>query len=228
MEEVKKINYNSQDLENYFRSYNRSFGDTTAEITPPTKRSYLNLKLTPGISFSSGSMSIPEVSDAYVRYHKVNYEPNQAFRAGLEVEWVFSYHNYKWAIVFEPTFQSFNSDTAPEEGTIDYKSVEFPLGVRYYYHLSDQTRLYLNGFYVPGFAMNFDSKVNYISDKNVPKSLDVKSSGNMAFGGGVDYKKFSLEARYNTNRILSDAPFLNPGFSRFSIILGYRIFSTKH
>ena len=225
MDLVKNMNYTSKELEDYFNSYNRSFGGTTTEISPKAKKSYLNLKLTPGVNFNAGSMSLPVTGSS--QQNEVTYEGNQALRFGLEAEWVFSYNKYKWAVVFEPTFQSYNSESAPAEGTIEYKSVEFPLGVRYYYHLSDQTRIYLNGFYVPGVAMNFDSQVKYIPDTNVPKSLDVKSSGNMAFGGGVDYKKFSMEARYYTNRILSDGPFLDPGYSRFSIILGYKIFSTK-
>lgn len=229
MDVVKNIDYNSKDLEAYFKSYNISFGDSKTEISHKARESYLNLKITPGVNFSSASMSIPvESVNGNIGYSKVNYDPNIAFRAGLEAEWVFSYNNYKWAVVFEPTFQSYNSNSVPDDGTIDYKSMEFPLGVRYYYHLSDQTRLYLNGFYVPGFAMNFGSQVKYKQTAGKEISVDVKSSGNMALGGGVDYNKFSMEARYYTNRTLSDAPFLDPGYSRFSIIIGYKIFSTKH
>ena len=157
----------------------------------------------------------------------VTFKTNQTFRLGLEAEWVFAYNKSKWAIVFEPTFQSYNSEVEVQDGRIKYTSIEFPIGVRYYYHLSDQTRLYLNGFYIPGLAMNLDSKVMYTSYTDVPKSFNVKSQGNIAFGGGVDYKKFSMEARAYTNRTLSDEPFLDPVYSRFSIILGYKIFSTK-
>lgn len=225
MDEVKKMNYASKELEAYFKSYNSSFGNTEAEIVSQERVSHLNLRLTPGVNFSSGSMSIPGgVGKPLI---PVTFKSNQSFRLGLEAEWVFAYNKYKWAVVFEPTFQSYQPEVEAHDAMIKYSAIEFPIGVRYYYHLSDQTRLYLNGFYIPGFAMNFNSQIKYTPDTNVPKSFDVKSSGNLALGGGVDYKKFSMEARYYTNRVLSDEPFLEPGYSRFSIILGYQIFNTK-
>lgn len=226
MDKVKFMNYTANELENYFQSYNKKVGDATTEIIPKERTSYLTLKLTPGVNFNSGSMSLPVTGSSQAK--EMTYEGNQGLRFGLEAEWLFAYKKYKWAVLFEPTFQSYKSESTPEEGTIDYSSVEFPIGIRYYYQLGYQTRLYLNGFYVPRFAMNFDSNVNYIPDTNVPKSFDVKASGNMAFGGGVDYKKFSMEARYYTDRNLSDQPYLDPTYSRFSIILGYKIFSTKN
>jgi hypothetical protein len=225
MEVMKYMNYTAKDLVPYFKSYNRSFGESKPEIIPQERISYLNLKLTPGLNLSSGSMSIP--GGAGKALIPVNFKSNQSLRVGLEAEWVFAYNKYKWALVFEPTFQSYKPEVGAQGAEINYSAIEFPIGLRYYYHLSDQTRLYLNGFYVPGFAMNFNSQIKYTPDTNVPKSLDVKSSGNLAIGGGVDYKKFSMEARYYTNRRLSDEPYLDPVYSRFSLIFGYKIFSTR-
>ena len=226
MDEVKNMNYTSDDLVKYFKAYDSSFGNTITEIKPVERKSYLNLKLTPGVNFSSGSMSIPVGVGKPLL--PVTFESNQSFRLGLEAEWVFAYDNYKWALVFEPTFQSYHSGAASNNGTINYSSIEFPLGVRYYYHLNDQTKFYLNGFYIPGVAINFNSTVKYTPDTNVQKSFAVKSKGNLAFGGGVDYKRFSMEARYYSNRNLSDEPFIDPVYSRVSVILGYKIFSNKH
>ena len=226
MNEVQNMPYTAEALGKYFTYYDSSFGNTVSQIKPVEKKSYLNLKLTPGVNFSSGSMSIPVGVGKPLL--PVTFESNQSFRLGLEAEWLFAFNKYKWAFVFEPTFQSYSPKAGPNNGTIDYSSVEFPLGVRYYYHLNDQTRIYLNGFYIPGFAMNFNSTIKYTPETNVPKSFDVKSSGNLAFGGGVDYKKFSFEARYYADRTLSDEPYLNPVYKRFSLILGYKIFSTRH
>ena len=227
MEEVKNMNYTSDELVKYFKSYNNSFGETATEISDKEKKSYLNLKITPGVNFSSASMSIPETVNGNVGYTEVKYQSNQTFRVGLEAEWVLSYNKFKWAVIFEPTFQSFNSKSEPKDGVIEYKSVEFPIGVRYYYHLNENTKIYLNGFYVPGVAVNFNSQITYkLVGNDIP--FDIKSKGNIAFGGGVDYKKFSMESRYYTNRILSDEPYMDPVFNRFSIVIGYKIFTTKH
>jgi len=223
MEDVKNVNYNSKDLEQYFNSYNSSLGETANVLSTTPKKSYLNLEITPGINFASGSMSIQNER----QIDQMTYKTNQTLRVGLEAEWVFSYNKFKWAIIFEPTFQSYNSGSEPQDGRIEHKSIEFPLGVRYYYHLSNVTRLYLNGFYVPAVAMNFDSQIKYIPTTNVPKSFDVKPSSNVAFGGGVDYKKFSLEARYYTDQTLFKDNLVDATYSRFSIVVGYKIFSTK-
>jgi len=225
MELIKNVNYNTKDLESYFKTYNRSYGDTITEIVNQAKSSYLNLKLTPGVNFASGSISLPGDQ----RLNEVTYKTNQTFRFGLEAEWILPFNRNRWGIVFEPTFQSFKSDSKPEDGTIDYKSIEFPIGVRYYYHINDQTRFYLNGFYVPGFAMNFNSQIMYIQNTGLEKDFDVKSAGNVAFGGGAQHKRLSVEARYYANRnLLKDHSFLDPGYSRFSIILGYKIFNAKY
>jgi len=227
MEDIKNINYNAKDLEQYFKSYNSSNGETSSEISTTPKKSYLNLKLTPGINFSSASMFHPEGENGNVHYTKMNYQSNSTFRVGLEAEWVFSYQKFKWAVIFEPTFQSFNSGTESTVGIIKYSAVEFPIGARYYYHLNENTRLYLNGFYVPGVAANFNSKVTYKQNTGQDIVSNTKAKSNWAFGGGVDYKKFSMEARYYTTRSLSDEPYLDPVYSRFSIVIGYKIFSTK-
>lgn len=225
-DEVQNMPYTAEALGKYFTAYDSSFGNPVTQIKPIEKKSYLNLKIAPGINFSSGSMSIPVGVGKPLL--PVTFNSNQSFRLGLEAEWLFAFNKYKWAVVFEPTYQSFSPGAGPNNGTIDYSSIEFPLGVRYYYHLNDQTKIYLNGFYIPGFAMNFNSTVKYTPETNVPKSFDVKSNGNVAIGGGIDYKRFSMEARYYANRTLSDAPYLDPVYSRFSIILGYKVFSTKH
>ena len=227
MDEVKNMNYTSDELVKYFKSYNSSFGETATEITPKAKKSYLNLKLAPGINFSSGSMSFPNALSLRQKTQNT-YKTNPTFRAGLEAEWVFSYHKFKWAVVFEPTFQSFNSDTAPEDGSIKYSSVEFPVGVRYYYHLNENTRLYVNGFYIPGIAANFNSQTVYQQNTGQDIVSDIKAKGNVAIGGGIDYNKLSLEARYYTDRTLLKDNLQDASYSRFSIVIGYKIFTTKH
>ena len=226
MDLVKNMNYTSKDLEQYFKSYNSSFGGPVNEILTQEKKSYLNLKLTPGINFSSASMSFPNELNLQEKTLKT-YKNNPSFRVGIEAEWVFSYNKFKWAVVFEPTYQSFNSGTESIDGIIKYSSVEFPIGVRYYYHLNENNRLYLNGFYVPGVAANFNSQIILKRVGNDVHS-GIKPNGNVAFGGGIDHNKLSLEARYYADRTLFKDNLQDAIYSRFSIIVGYKIFSTKH
>lgn len=96
MNDVKNINYNAQDLEAYFRAYNQSFGNTITEIRPPVKKSYFNVKIAPGINFSSGGMSIPVTQEQ--RINQVSYAANQAFRIGVEGEWLLPLNKPNWSI----------------------------------------------------------------------------------------------------------------------------------
>jgi len=231
MNSIKAVNYTRKDLENYFKTYNESFGGTTQEIREEKKGSYFNLKLTPGLNSATVSMSA--VADGTNKKFLSDFGTKSGFRIGLESELIIPFNNYNWGILFEPTFQSYHSETEGKYGlsTVKYSSIEFPIGLRYYIPINDNTRLYLNGFIVPGFAMNLNSKIGYYSFfQNVksPNTVDIKSSGSAAFGGGVEHKRFSLETRYYTSRnLLNGQSIGSADYSRLSIILGYKFIKTR-
>ena len=162
----------------------------------------------------------------------------QGIRLGLEAELVIPFDKYKWGILFEPTFQSFKtnkvSDSKNESATISYNSIEFPIGLRYYIYITDNTRFYLNAFLIPGLSINLGSKIEYtIAPDESTGPNNIISSSNVAFGGGFDHKRFSFEARYYSSRNISKDEFTfnasssSTDYSRFSIILGYRFMEKK-
>jgi hypothetical protein len=191
------------------------------------KRSYLNLKLTPGINMNSEKMSVYELQGVTNDY---SFKSKSDFRIGLEAELSIPFDKYKWGILFEPTYQSYQSDAVSDGGTASLKlsSVEFPIGLRYYVYINDNTRVYFNGFYIPSLALNMNSKVMISSNTLGDKSYSVGSTGNIAFGGGLDYKRFSLEGRFYGNEDLFKGPrFVSSEYSRFSIVLGYRFMEKR-
>ena len=231
MNSIKEIGYNEKDLMAYFREYNSSFGGSSTELAQTKRKSYFNLKLTPGLNISSVSMS--NVVDGTNVAYSSDFGTNPGFRLGLESELIMPLNNYHWGILFEPTFQSFNSKVEGKYGpsTITYNSIDFPIGLRYYIPVSDNTRLFLNGFIIPGVALNLNSQIEYytfFANMTDIKTVDVKSSGSAAFGGGVEHKQFSLETRYYTNRnLLSGQPSESADFRSFSIVLGYKFLKTR-
>ena len=229
MELITNVNYTEKDLKQYFKSYNGDFSEPITELKPLEKRSYLNLKLTPGMNLNSEKMTV--YGDQGIT-HDYAFKSKPGFRIGLEAELSIPFDNYKWGILFEPTYQSYKSDAVSDGGTasLTLSSVEFPIGLRYYVYINDNTRFYFNGFYIPGLALNMNSKVTIVSNTLGvdPKSYNAGSIGNIAFGGGLDYKKFSLEARFYTNKdLFKESAFESSENSRFSVILGYRFMEKR-
>ena len=65
-------------------------------------------------------------------------------RIGIETEFILPFNKNRWSILIEPTYQYFKAEKREEvtnvEGGIrdtrvDYQSVDFPVGIRYYFHM---------------------------------------------------------------------------------------------
>jgi hypothetical protein len=232
MNSIKAIGYNEKDLTAYFKDYNSSFGGNTTELAKAKRKPYFNLKLTPGLNSSSVVMST--VVGSQNETSVSNFDKQMGFRIGLEAELIVPLNKYHWGILFEPTFQSYSAeDPAGKHGTssINYQSIEFPIGLRYYIPINNEnTRFFINGFLIPGMAINTNSSISYFtfySNMITEKTVDIKSSGSASFGAGVEYKRFSLEARYYSDRNLLNSASEYADYSRFSFVLGYKFLKTR-
>lgn len=226
LETVKRVEYTASSLKSYFRNYNKDFSVNTLEFGAAKKKSYLSLKLTPGLN--SASVDLTVVGDQYKKSH-LKFAGNQSFRLGLESELLLPFNKYRWGILFEPSYLSYKSDVTvgSETAGIKYSSVELPLGIRYYIYLSDDTRLFLNGFVNPGLAITSGSEIKY-SNPEFNYTYKIGAAANVAAGAGLDYKKFSIEARfYGKQDILKNTEFAFADYNRFSVVLGYRFLQAK-
>ena len=222
---VSNINYTSEELEKYFNSYNKFMGDTITQMDIQTKvnnkieRNYFNLKLAPGINASGVSMQIMK------DFPNLIFKQSQGSRVGLEAELILPFNMNKWGIVIEPCYQSINSVAENGGAIIKFNSIEFPIGIRYYLHLDDRNRFYVDGFYISSLAINFNSSIRLYSDTY----LDISTASNLAFGGGFEHKRLSLGTRYYTDRnLLRKYISFHADYSRLAIILGYKIVYARH
>lgn len=232
-DQIKRINYTLVELKAFFRSYNESLGVTAKEQVSQKKKSYFNLKITPGMNSSSASLTAVERKQR----PQLSFGSNQSFRIGLEAELILPINNYRWGILFEPAFQAYKADAGGDNAiaSLSYQSVEFPVGLRYHFYLNDDSRVFLNGFYVPGFGINMNSELDYDFINPEPESipegpvtLKISPSGNLAFGAGFEYKQFSLEARYYAKKEILSVPRIESSeYNRFSVILGYKFMQAK-
>lgn len=219
---MENVDYTLKDLEKYFTNYSKCLGDSIVEYSNnKTKRDFFNIRITPGFNISSVA-----VSYALNDTRDIAFKSNLGFRVGIESEFILPYNKNKWGVLFEPTFQYFNSEKIhnTERAVINYKSLEFPFGIRHYFFLNDALKIFLNGFYISSTCADFNSEVKI--DKYTV--LDIVPRGSFAFGGGVENKRLSAEIRYYTNReLFSDYIYWTTNYNRFSFIIGYKLINTS-
>jgi len=221
MSSVENLNYNQHDLEKYFTHYSKCTGDSLIDHNNKSKRDWFSLKITPGFTMSTILFNHP------VSIYNVAFKNNKSIRIGIETEFILPYNMNKWGIIVEPTFQYFKDEKAVYYGTasINYSSIEFPVGVRYYLFLNTNLKAFINAFYITKYVLNFNPKIN--SDSRT--TLDINNRFSFAAGGGIEYKRVSAEIRYYTNReLLGDYMSWSTNYTRFSAIIGYKLITIKH
>ncbi len=215
MKPIMNLGYNKIDLEEYFKSYNKCKGNPFVVYHPKTDAKMFHVKITAGIDHSS-------VSIANVYGNSIIHFGNQNnYRASAEAEFVLPYNRHKWSLVFEPAYQYFIAEQKVKRGTatINFKSVEFSAGIRNYLFLNKSSRIYTDAFYNANYSVNFNSLIKF----DYADSLVIGTGSNLAFGGGFEFKRFSLELRLNTNRrLLWWYLYWTSKYERTSLILGFK------
>jgi hypothetical protein len=214
-DQVKAVAYNSKSLRKFFESYNSCADPAHVMATIGPKRKILNLKLTPGINF--GKFSI----DNTLSNIKIDYGNFQSFRFGVDAEFILPYNNNKWALVIEPTFQSFHVEKEKanaKTASVNYQSIEVPLGVRHYFFLANDSKLFLNAFCVLDYDLN-----SFVYTHN--SKLTVSPRPDLGLGGGIQRKKITTELRYYSKRnALGTYSFWNTDYSKVALIVGFYVF----
>ncbi|MFI8379557.1 outer membrane beta-barrel protein [Leeuwenhoekiella sp. NPDC079379] len=227
--DLENLEYGKHDLINYFVDYNKCINPDfqVAELEP--ERDKFNLTLRPGLKSSALSIENSSRND-----RDTEFKNELSLRLGVEAEFILPFNNNKWAITLEPTYQSYKSKYFdPNEGfnteltsTVDYKSVEIPLGLRHYLFLINNSKLFVNVLYQ--FSIDFGSSVDFERSEGRNKtSLDIKSNPNLALGLGYKFKdRYSIELRHDVKRnLLGVYPNWDSNFRGTSLIFGYSIFN---
>ena len=224
MKMIEKIKYTSDDLTNFFTKYNQCNNSQTTIFDKKKSWDLFKLTVRPGIN--SSSLSIININNA--NSYTIDFKNQISVRLGIEAEIVLPFNKNKWSIVLEPTYIYYNSKVNyvvngnSREASVDYKAIEFPLGIRHYFFLNNDSKILINGFLVPEF--NFSSTIKFSDNSDV---LDIDVSSAFALGIGYKFKnKYSIEYRYTTNKNLlsrydgkPEAKFMNS-----SLIFGYTFF----
>lgn len=226
---VEHLRYTKRDLERIFIKHNECTSSNFVNYDHKQKKDLFNLSLRPGFNYSNLNIH-HSPSDLW----DINLDNKLSFRFGIEAEFVLPYNGNKWSIIIEPTYQYYSSEKTIENNRIsggilisevNYQSIELPIGVRHYFFLNDNSKLFADISCILDFSNS--SFIEYKRfDGSVLASLEVKSRPNFGLGAGYKYKnKYSLGMRYQTSReISSDHTSWICSYKTFSVIFGYTLF----
>ncbi len=223
VDKVERINYRKKDLTNVFIRENTCANSEFTNYTDKGKRDLFNLSLRARMNSSSLELWS---ADPNPNFRNTDFGKKIEFGIGIEAEFILPFNKNKWAIILEPTYQSFASQTESSTITsqVNYRSIEFPIGIRYYLFLEDNAKFFVNGTLTNGLVL-FDfpeSKIEY----NTGRDLEINSGGN--FGLGFGYKhhdRYSLEIRFQEKRgVLGSYQFWSSEYQTLSLIVGYSMF----
>ena len=214
MADLKNIDYQKRALLKFFNKYNSCNNSEFVNFEKKVKSDLFNLNVRPG--FNSSSLVI---NNRYLSPKSKDYGNELTFRIGLEFEIIMKFNKNKWAVIIEPTYQSFKAKdkiiTNIINPNVNYKSIELPVGLRHYLFLNNNSKIFINGSFIYDIVLH--SQV---------RNLDTASSNNFAMGIGYNYnKKYSVELRYQTKRNLTKGYVLwNSDYKTISMIFGYTLF----
>lgn len=214
---VENLDYKKNELIDFFVEYNECNGEKNINYEEKQKKDLFNLGIRPG--FNSSSLSI---QNSVSSSRDTDFDNEFGFRFGFEAEFIMPFNKNKWSLIIEPTYQYFKSEKEITNHSVkaDYKSIEIPVGIRHYFFLNEDSKIFINCSFI------FDFSNNSIIDFSPGTALEIKTRNNLAFGIGYKHNdKYSLELRYQTSReVLSDFLSWNSDYKTLSIILGYSLF----
>lgn len=211
--DFENLQYQKQSLIKLFTNYNESKNTKSTNFEVGKNKTTLNIKVTAGINITSFSISNP------VGNTSMDFDAKTSFQAGLEAECILPTNQKKWSIFANPNFQYYKSEGEKNHttGSIDYKSIELPVGFRHYMFVSKESKIYLEAGYA--VSITFNSKLKYSGS-----DLEISKTADFFAGTGFSYKKYSIGARYvfPQNLLNSYNYYLDSKYKSFSILLGYK------
>ncbi|MDT0539360.1 hypothetical protein [Croceitalea sp. P059] len=211
LKRLNSLNYEKSSLKKFFKEINNCFGNSTV-VEYDKEKTKFNFYLKAGISTNSIQTAIDQV-----------YEVNGliGYRFGAELEFVFPFNKNKWAAVIDPNYRLVSNETSTSNGvdvTVEFSSLEFPIGLRHYFFLNDKSKLFLEAY--TNIEFGFNPSLTVGTDKRKGKA-----ESNFSVGGGYNHKgKFSIGLRVETPQdILSNFVNIEGRFWSASLLVGLKL-----
>lgn len=214
--EAEQVKYKLDDLTKFFIRYNKCIDSNFTNYNNNQKKDLFNLNIRPGVTNSNLTIS---------NQSPYNFSNKIGYRLGLEGEFILPFNKNKWAVIIEPTYHSFSTSTILNntKSKIVYKTVEIPVGLRYYMFVNDKSKFFTNAQYV--LVQSVNSTLYYDNNKYNTKERQILPSSSLFLGLGYNFKsKYSTEFRMNfKNNILDNYFSESSTYRSFSLVFGYTL-----
>lgn len=239
---IAKIDYKTSNLTKYFYEINSCDGNklnTPVALISKASGS-TNFKVKAGVNFSELNMKYDNVESTT----PIEFENKAGAKLGVEIEHVLGFNRNKWAIFYEPTYQSYKSKKekviSPSMSAkidVDYKYLDHYFGFKHYMLINANTKAFLSTGLVykqPLGQKKWKAEITKMPNPYDPgtvihedDSLEIESRLGLMIGLGFSYKKSNLEIRYSEPDILQQYVNVHARFKTISLIYGYKIFDSK-
>ena len=139
--DARRLKYTIEALTSYFESFNNANGSTLKGSEKVGVPDLFKLRIRPGVSSNS-----LQVASSYY-FLDENYGQQMAYRIGIEAEFIMPFNKNKWAIILEPGYSQYQSSPKNQYYTLtaEYRCIEINAGVRHYFFLGENSRIFING-----------------------------------------------------------------------------------
>lgn len=225
----ENLNYKTTSLLNLFVEYNVCSNSNYKKYESKGRRDLFNINLR--LHLNNSSLSFNNGATNYSNYY-FNFSPKQNIGFGIETEFLLPYYKNNWALLFEPTYQSYKENNTKSVSNlvggllltdVEYSSVELPIGLRHYFFTNKNFMLFVNASYI--LDINLKSSISFKrADNSSVNELELKPDSNFSFGIGSKIKnKYSLEVRLQSSRDIIGSPNWTSNYKTMSLIFGYSI-----
>jgi hypothetical protein len=221
---VQSVKYKTKSLVNFFlKNYNCN-SKFTSFISEEEKG---QLAIVPNIGFGSHQISTKNSANSSRDF---DFDSELSLRVGVEVALTLPFNNKKWSVFTAPTYQSYSTEKSKAssnvsggiiKAVVDYSSLEVPFGVKHYFFLSKESKLFLSGAYI--FDIPLNGSITYKrADNSILDTLKIGNiSSGFGIGAGVNYSNYSLGIRYTSRNITPNNVTLESNYSALSFNVGY-------
>lgn len=216
-----RVGYKLTSLEKYFIKYHETIGVSYNQYKNTLKGEgfKVDIKVLGGANYSSFSME-----NTYSK-RSIDYGSHIGARFGFEAEFILPFNRNKWALYIDPTYQYYSATTTgydyfgnPEEITADISSIRASVGIRHYFYLGDNSKLFIN----ISFPFQLNYKANVDLDSNTELDIIKKSISIGSVGVGYVYKRFGAEIRIDPDRdLLAGYSYWQSEFTDYSLTFSY-------
>ena len=237
--DFKNLKYKAEGLTTVFKKYNTCANKnnpvSTIAFFEKEKRKSLQFKITAGVAAASLS-----ITDPGTLYNVGTNQKSVVFKIGAELEYLLPFNKNTWSLFLNPSYQKFeaentytkidltssNNSYLTHTATTSYSSIEIPIGVRRYFYVNANSKVFINAAYVVNASLG-NSKIvfkNAENTINANKEVEITSKANLALGAGFSYKKLSTEIRLYTPREIIRPVLWSGKYNMLGVVIGYSVF----